>query len=90
MRTTLTLDDDIAKALERESQAGRLSFKEVVNQTLRRGLVLGKIAETARPKVTAKSFGGGVLPGVDPDRMNQLYDELEAETFRSKVSRDQA
>lgn len=85
MRTTLTLDKDVAKALERESKTRRISFKEVVNHTLRRGLVLGRLSDAPLRKVTAKSFGGGLLPGFDPDRMNQLYDELEAEAFRSKA-----
>ena len=38
MRTTLTLDDDLFMALnERARESGR-SFKEVVNEALRRGL----------------------------------------------------
>ena len=36
MRTTLTLDDDVAARLKRLSRGGR--FKDLVNQALRRGL----------------------------------------------------
>ena len=36
MRTTLTVDDDVAARLKRLSRGGR--FKDVVNQVLRRGL----------------------------------------------------
>lgn len=38
MRTTLTLDDDVAAALERLRKARDASLKEVVNEALRRGL----------------------------------------------------
>ncbi|GMW02841.1 MAG: hypothetical protein AMXMBFR84_39770 [Candidatus Hydrogenedentota bacterium] len=38
MRTTLTLDDDVAKALERLRKTRDASFKDVVNDTLRAGL----------------------------------------------------
>ena len=36
MRTTITLDDDVAARLKRLSRGGR--FKDLVNQALRRGL----------------------------------------------------
>jgi hypothetical protein len=38
MRTTLTLDDDVAALLEKTRQAKGLSFKQVVNEALRAGL----------------------------------------------------
>lgn len=38
MRTTLTLDDDVAAALERLRKARDASLKEVINEALRRGL----------------------------------------------------
>jgi hypothetical protein len=38
MRTTLTLDDDVAAALERLRREKDVSLKEVVNDTLRKGL----------------------------------------------------
>jgi hypothetical protein len=46
MRTTLTIDDDIAAALERLRRAEDKSLKELVNETLRRGL--------ERPNVPAR------------------------------------
>lgn len=39
MRTTLTLDDDLAMILRREAEATGLPFRTVVNDALRRGLV---------------------------------------------------
>jgi len=38
MRTTLTLDDDLAMALHREARDSGRPFKQVVNECLRRGL----------------------------------------------------
>ena len=38
MKTTLTLDDDVAAALERVRRTRNASLKDVVNDALRRGL----------------------------------------------------
>ena len=38
MRTTLTLDDDVAAKLKMEAHRAGRPFREVVNETLRRGL----------------------------------------------------
>lgn len=38
MRTTLTLDDDVAAALERVRKTRDASLKDLVNEALRRGL----------------------------------------------------
>jgi hypothetical protein len=38
MRTTLTIDDDVAAALERVRQSRNVSLKDLVNEALRRGL----------------------------------------------------
>jgi len=38
MRTTVTLDDDVAARLSRLQKAQKKSFKEVLNQALREGL----------------------------------------------------
>jgi hypothetical protein len=41
MRTTLTLDDDVAAKLKAESRRSGRPFREIVNETLRRGLAHG-------------------------------------------------
>lgn len=38
MRTTLTLDDDLAMMLKQEAEASGRPFRDVVNEALRRGL----------------------------------------------------
>ena len=39
MRTTLTLDDDLAVMLKREAESSRRPFRDVVNDAIRRGLM---------------------------------------------------
>lgn len=39
MRTTLTLDDDVARMLEKLQKEQQKPFKQVVNEVLRKGLV---------------------------------------------------
>jgi hypothetical protein len=82
MRTTLTLDDDLAEALARLARRDDRSFKEVVNETLRRGLLTGeRPAETGRPSFAVHPEACGFLPGVDPLRLNQLVDQMELDRF---------
>jgi hypothetical protein len=80
MRTTLTIDDDLAGLLKRRARELGLPFKDVVNRTLRAGL--GEQAKPRRgtaPKTIPHAFG--FRPGIDLDKLNQLADELEAEAY---------
>ena len=82
MRTTLTLDDDVANYLKEQSLLLNKPFKQVVNDTLRRGM--SPAGPTKRPKFKVKPFSSGLNPGVDPTKLNQLYDQLEVEEFLRK------
>jgi hypothetical protein len=80
MRTTLTIDDDLAGLLKQRARELGIPFKEAVNRTIRAGL--GDAAKTRRgaaPRTVPHSFG--FRPGVDLDKLGQLADELEAEAF---------
>jgi hypothetical protein len=80
MRTTLTIDDDLAGLLKRRARELGLPFKDVVNRTLRAGL--GKEAAPrphAAPKTIPHAFG--FRPGFDLDKLNQFADELESEAY---------
>jgi hypothetical protein len=81
MRTTLSLDPDVAKALEAEQHRTRGSFKEVVNRALRAGLSLGAKPVVPLPPFEVKAKECGFRPGVDIARLNQLTDELGVEDF---------
>lgn len=82
MRTTVTLDADVEQLLRTATQRGRTSFKQVLNDAVRRGL---------------KGEGGGQMPpfvveakamhlrsGIDPARLRDLDNELEIQEFLDK------
>jgi hypothetical protein len=80
MRTTLTIDDDLAGILKRRSRELGLPFKDVINRTLRAGLgEHAKPRQRTAPKTIPHSFG--FRPGIDLDKLNQLVDELEADEY---------
>ena len=83
MRTTLTLDDDLADALRERARLTDRPFKQVVNDTLRRGMSPGT-GETARSEYRVVPRRGGFALGIDPLRLNQLNDQLAAEEFPGK------
>jgi hypothetical protein len=84
MRTTLTLDPEIAIRLKQEAALGKRPLKAIVNEALRRGL--GLEAEKRPETYRVKPHSSGFLPGVDPGKLNALADELEAGEFLAKRS----
>lgn len=86
MRTTLTLEDDLASLLQARARQQGISFKEMVNRAVRSGL--GTEVESPRadaPKTIPHSFG--FRPGIDLDKLNQLVDELEADAVAESIER---
>ena len=84
MRTTLTLDPDVARKLKARVAAEKLSL-EVVNRALRIGLNAPQRPPEKRFRVEPHSCQ--FKPGIDPDKMNQLLDELEVEEFARRHPR---
>lgn len=82
----MTLDDDVADALRKQTLLTGTPFKQVVNDTLRRGMSPGG-GEDARPEYRVVPRQGGFVPGVDPLKLNQLNDQLAAEEFVAKGGR---
>lgn len=86
MRTTLTLDRDVAEGLQKEMRRTGKGLKATLNDALRRGLRTGaRPVRPARFEVEPHAFG--FKPGIDLDRINQLVDELEAEEGARKLRR---
>jgi hypothetical protein len=85
MRTTLTLEDDLASKLKQLARSTGKSFKEVVNLAIRKGLSLGDgpLGEQKPFRVVPKACG--FRTGVDPTKLNQLYDDLEIEDLRQET-----
>lgn len=86
MRTTLTLDDDVADFLRAQSRLHDKPFKQMVNETLRRGMA-PELRRPARARYRVEPNRSAFLPGVDPRRLNQLSDQLETEDFIAESSR---
>lgn len=76
MRTTVTLDPDVADRLNRLAHERRRSFKETLNDVLRRGLARQESPSEPR-RFTLKPHRSGFRPGVDAGKLNQLLDDLE-------------
>jgi hypothetical protein len=84
VRTTLTLDPDVEKLLEQETQRSRKPFKQVVNEALRRGLTR---TPARTRKVVLKVHDSRLRPGYDPSSFNSLADELEDTEIMAKANR---
>ena len=84
MRTTITLDDDLAATLKARAHAEHRSFKAVLNEVLRRGLA--EVPATGRPTFTVEVHQARFLPGVDVEHLSALNDELEVEDFLTEAS----
>lgn len=82
MRTTLTLDDDVADKLKRLARRSGRAFREVVNETLRRGL-LADAAGTRRAPFTVRVRDLGALrPGLSLDNIGDLLERVEGPLHR--------
>lgn len=77
MRTTLTLDEDVAAKLKAESRRAGRPFREVVNETLRRGLAERRAAASRRAfKIEARDLGE-LRPGLSLDNVAELIELVE-------------
>ena len=84
MRTTVTLDPDVAATLKRLMRERNTTFKALLNATLRAGL--GQQAGAARPfMVRARSWG--TRPGVSFHKALQLADAVEDQDTMRKWER---
>jgi hypothetical protein len=79
MRTTLTLDQDVERLLAAAAHRERRTFKEIVNDAIRRGLTTS-VTPKLRPKL-APPHKTTLLAGIETSRLNALADELATETF---------
>jgi hypothetical protein len=78
VRTTLTLDDDVAALLKKEVRKSGEPFKQVVNRSLRSGLTAAK--QPARRPFKVKPINLG-LPR-EFDKIEELLEYLEGPEHR--------
>ena len=81
MRTTLTLDDDVAVKLRAETQRSGEPFKQVVNRVLRLGLN-AQTQVKALPPFKVKTRDLGLRPGFDFDNIGELIEKVEGPFHR--------
>jgi len=74
VRTTVTLDPDVAAALQASARERGTSFKEALNSAVRLGLARGR-GDAAPYRVPARRLG--LRPGVDLDKAMRLAGDLE-------------
>ena len=83
MRTTVTLDPDVAAKLKEAARRRGTSFKEVLNASVRRGLEgEGEAPEPYRLRTRSL----GVRAGVDLDGALGLAADLEDAEVRRKLA----
>ena len=80
VRTTLTLDDDIAQKLADEARRTHRSFKAVVNEALRLGLLQQRSPSRQPFRVRARRLG--LREGIDPSDIEGLLDRLDGAARR--------
>jgi hypothetical protein len=82
MRTTITLDTDVAEALQAEMRRRRTNnFKETVNEVLRYGLLARRELSAGKPfKVRARHMGH--KPGLNYDNTGELLEQLEGASHK--------
>ena len=82
MRTTLTIDDDIASKLHAYSMHTGKSFKGVVNEVLRTGLLSQKQTQTLLKPFKVKARALGIKPGYSYDNVYELLEQLEGPGYK--------
>jgi hypothetical protein len=79
MRTTMTLDDDVAVRVEREQRRRRVPFKRVVNDLLRAGLDAVERRPAARKSFRTKGFDLGPSLVGSLDNVEEVLSRAEGE-----------
>ena len=77
MRTTLTLEDDVAAKLRQEMRRSGRSLKETVNELLREGLAGSRESSRGLAPPLLKARDLGLRPGFNLDNVEELLDQLE-------------
>jgi hypothetical protein len=77
MRTTVTIDDDVATKLQAEMRKQQSSnFKQILNDVLRRGLLVRRELAASKPfRVRGRRMGK--MQGLNYDNVGELLEHLE-------------
>lgn len=82
MRTTITLDDDLAARLRSLARRSGRAFRDVVNDALRRGLARPPAGSPRTPFRVVTRDLGALRPGVSLDNIAELIERVEGPLAR--------
>jgi hypothetical protein len=80
VRTTLSLDEDVAKLLRREIRRSGASLKAAVNHFLRLGLMVSRKPDRKQFSVHPRALG--LPPGLSYDNVEDLIEAIEGTTHK--------
>lgn len=88
MRTTVTLEPDVARLLSEHARKTRRSFKETLNAAVRSGLRSNTVPPEKREfHLDVRPMG--LKAGVDAGQLNSILDDLDADVFVAKSLENQ-
>jgi len=82
VRTTLTLEDDVAARLRAEARRTGRPFKTLVNEALRAGLLQKRLSRPKQQFTVESPNFGGLHPGVSLDNIGELLERIEGPDYR--------
>ena len=82
MRTTITLDEDVAAKLTSLARRTGRAFRDVVNDTLRRGLARPPPSTPREPFTVKTRDMGRLRPGLTLDSVENLLEQTEGPLHR--------
>ena len=85
MRTTVDIDRDLLRRLRDEAHRRRLSFKDLLNRVLRRGLEPERDRPAARPYRLPTFALGRPAPHIELDKALALAGALEDQEIARKL-----
>jgi len=82
MRTTLTIDDDVAASLERLRKARKGSLKDLINEALRRGIKDMSARAKPREPFRTRAVDLGRVQAGPLDDISEALAVAEGETYK--------
>jgi hypothetical protein len=84
MRTTVTLDEDVVRIIRRIMREEEKSFKQALNDALRRAARPARGGRKRRFRV--RPHDSPFVGGIDVGRLNQLADQLDADAAFARLT----
>lgn len=84
----MTLDADVLRLLQDEMHRTRSSFKQSLNQAVRRALTVGQPRKSEA--FVLRPGPRGLRPGIDDTRLGQFADQLEDKALVERMRRAEA